>query len=96
MTMTNKQVKNALYDNYEAYRNGEDDYTVYLHSDAKGRNGNLSKAVTEKFKEFGEALGGDYCLADQGCYYHVTARQLAAVGIDDPEALDYIDQRKNF
>jgi hypothetical protein len=93
MTMTNKQIENALYDNYEAYRNGEDDYAIYLHSDAKGRNGNLSKAVIEKYKEIGEALGGDYKIVDQGCYYYVTTRQLAAVGIDDPEVLDYIDQR---
>ena len=94
--ITDKQIVNALLTNYEAYRNGEDDYAIYLHSDTNGRNGNLSKAVTEKYKQIGEALGGDYKIVDQGCFYYVTTRQLAAVGIDEPEALDYIDQRRDI
>jgi|11BtaG_2_1085332.scaffolds.fasta_scaffold10528_4 hypothetical protein len=89
----NKRVRDALLDNYEAYRNGDNEYAIYLHG-GRGRYNNLNKADVKKYQKIGEALGGDYKLLDQGCYYYVTAGDLAAVGIDDPELLDYIDNRE--
>ena len=89
----NKQVRDALLDNYEAYRNSDNEYAVYLHG-ASGRGGDLTKVDIKKYQKIGEALSGNYKLVDQGCYYYVTADDLAAVGIDDPELLDYIDNRE--
>ncbi len=89
----NKRVRDALLDNCEAYRNSDNEYAVYLHS-ASGRGGDLTKADIKRYEKIGEATGGDYKLVDQGCYYYVTADDLAAVGIDDPELLDYIDNRE--
>ena len=98
MTMTNKQIENALCDNYEAYRNSDNDYVIYLHGGI-GRNGQkrggcLKNSAIKKYEEIGEALGGNYKMVERGCYYYVTADQLEAVGLHDPlETLSYIDQR---
>jgi len=91
---TNKQVKDALLENYEAYRNGDNDYAIYLHGGSAPRRGGLTKSAVERYKKIGDALGGDYKLLDQGCYYYVTSDDLAAVGIEDPELLDYTDNRE--
>jgi hypothetical protein len=89
----NKRVRDALLENNEAYRNSDNDYAIYLHG-GRGRYNNLNKADIKKYEKIGEALGGDYKLLDQGCYYYVTSDDLAAVGIEDPELLDYNDNRE--
>ena len=89
----NKQVKDALLDNNTAYRTSDNEYAIYLHG-GKGRYGNLKKADVKRYEKIGEALGGDYKLLDRGCYYYVTCDDLAAVGIEDTELLDYTDNRE--
>jgi hypothetical protein len=89
----NKQVRDALLDNDEAYRNSDNEYAIYLHG-GEGRLGILTKSAINRYQKIGDALGGDYKLIDQGCYYYVTSDNLAAVGIDDPELLDYTDNRE--
>jgi len=89
----NKRVRDALLDNDEAYRNSDNDYAIYLHG-GMGRHGILTKSAIKRYEKIGDALGGDYKLLDDGCYYYVTADDLAAVGIDDPELLDYDDNRE--
>ena len=93
--ISSKRVKDALLGNHEAYRNSDNDYAIYLNG-GNGSHWTLNKADIKKYEKIGEALGGNYKLLDDGCYYYVTTDGLAAVGIEDPELLDYHDSRPDI